>query len=187
MKSVAVLLGVSLVLVNWVKAEEKVPSSQGGLTLRFAMQGDVHSFHRVPKDYLLRDKIVGASRKFLAFVEPRLNLTPFHQMGELVPESPRALPNLTPYNALNTYLSGAAGFLASAAVALREPKWLKHAEFQIQWVLGRNPRRVCMVEGMGWKTPGAIMSYLAFTREKPQRLIPRGVAKGNTSSTRLGS
>ena len=125
-----------------------------------------------------RGEIVVALRKFLDFVEPRLNLTPFHQLGELVPENPRALPDLTPYNALNTYFSGAAGFLASVAMVLEEPKWLRYAEFQVQWVLGRNPRRVCMVEGLGWKTPGAIMNYLAFTRELSQRLIPGAVANG---------
>ena len=51
----------------------------------------------------------------------------------------------------NQYLAKISRVCSLAAELLNEPGYLDIAERQIQWIMGRNPRRICMMGGVGYR------------------------------------
>jgi len=77
----------------------------------------------------------------------------------------------------NRYMCEIAYISCLAAEVLHKPKYLDIAERQIQWVLGRNPRGVCSMGGVGYKQMSVCTMFKSI-RELEIESVPGGIVMG---------
>ena len=102
------------------------------------------------------------------------NLSPFGQIGGRAKDG--TIRNLEPHTN-NWKLDASAWGLATASLLLKEPKYLKAAERQVQWIIGLNPADVSMMAGVG-RGPGCHHTRYAFMEGCEDGIVPGGIKVG---------
>jgi len=135
----------------------------------------LYEFIKLNKNKDLRKKSIEAFKKWAEYLEPLARLSPFGQVGTLDENNvPRNLEGRRPTNRL--FGAYAWGF-ATASILFHEPKYLKIAEHQLQWILGFNPRDVSMMAGVGGG-PGCYHHRYCFIEGHEDGVVPGGVING---------
>ena len=78
----------------------------------------------------------------------------------------------------NQYLAKISRVCSLAAELLNEPTYLDIAERQIQWIMGRNPRRLCMMGGVGYREMYCSTMIKSNQKIYHDASIPGGVVIG---------
>jgi hypothetical protein len=89
----------------------------------------------------LNSDIEDAFRRWASYVERFAGFSNFGQIGCKAEDG--SMRNMI--SSANRTLGGFAWGLATAAMLLEEPKYLKMAEYQIQWIVGFNPADISMM------------------------------------------
>ncbi|HUW33689.1 MAG TPA: glycoside hydrolase family 9 protein [Planctomycetota bacterium] len=128
-------------------------------------------------DDALALEIRGSLDKFLLQLREIAEVSPFGQLGEwTLAENPVNFPVMP--RGHSTYYLGCAYLLAKAALLLERDDLASIAQRQLEWVLGRNVRGVCMLVGAGHKNPGACYTSYAAYPEHRSGHQPGGVVNG---------
>ncbi|UCC69140.1 MAG: glycoside hydrolase family 9 protein [Armatimonadota bacterium] len=106
--------------------------------------------------------------------------TPFGQMTEWT-FAPDPADFVQMFHGYNCALLSLAVVACRAAEELKRPELLQLAEQQMQWVLGRNPRRTSLVCGVGHKQLGIYHTGLSRYEEHRTGEQPGGVVNGFVS------
>jgi len=128
-------------------------------------------------DDALALEIRGSLDKFLLQLREIAEVSPFGQLGEwTLAENPVNFPVMP--RGHSTYYLGCAYLLAKAALLLERDDLASIAQRELEWVLGRNVRGVCMLVGAGYKNPGACYTSYAAYPEHRSGHQPGGVVNG---------
>jgi hypothetical protein len=121
--------------------------------------------------------IRSAVRRYLAFEARVAAGYPFGQLRQYtdVP-NPLELPPMP--QGSTPYLCGSAYVEALAGRWLKEPSWVRLAEQQIQWTLGRNPLAISLVVGAGSRFPQRYHTRYVTLPGHADGAIPGGVMNG---------
>ena len=130
-------------------------------------------------DDALALEIRGALDKFFVRIKQCAGVSPFGQMGEwTLADDAVSFPAMPRGN--NTYLLACSYLLAKASTLLNRRDLGNIAQKQLEWVLGRNIRGVCMVCGAGHKELGAYFTRYAAGGDHANGYQPGGVVNGIT-------
>ena len=117
-------------------------------------------------------KIEDAFKRWVEYVSQFFALSSFGQMGGKAEDG--SLRNIGYQSTSNKSLGAFAWSLATAAILLREPKYLEMAERQLQWILGFNPADISMMAGVG-RGPGCYHHRYCFMEGHEDGVVPGGV------------
>ena len=92
-------------------------------------------------------------------------------------EKKNGIKNFPTLQGMNSYLCFWSNILARTGIVLNEISYIHLAEKQVQWVLGRNPRGVCMQLGTGRKFAGS-WTGLSFCKGHEDGVVPGAVIRG---------
>jgi len=128
-------------------------------------------------DDALALEIRGSLDKFLLHLKEIAEVSPFGQLGEwTLAEHPVSFPVMP--RGCSTYYLGCGYLLAKAALLLERDDLASIAQRQLEWILGRNVRGVCLLAGAGHREPGACYSHYAAYPEHRSGHQPGGVVNG---------
>ena len=130
-------------------------------------------FLQNPQSDLVPD-VKEAFRRWAEYTMQFANLSPFGQIGGMAKDG--TIRNLEPHTN-NWKLDASAWGLATASLFLKEPKYLKAAERQVQWIIGLNPADVSMMAGVG-RGPGCHHTRYAFMEGCEDGIVPGGIKVG---------
>ncbi len=139
----------------------------------------LYEFLRRNRGTGLAGRIREAFRRWAEHVLDLGGLSPFGQIGGRAEDG--TLRNLKP-NTNNGRFGELAWALATAARLLGEPRYLRAAEEQLQWILGRNPADVSMMAGVG-RGPGCYHTRYCFMEGCEHGVVPGGVTLGIVPGT----
>jgi len=128
-------------------------------------------------DDALALEIRGSLDKFLIQLKQTAEISPFGQLGEwTLAENPVNFPVMP--RGCATYYLGCTYLLAKAALLLERDDLASIAQHQLEWILGRNVRGVCMLTGAGHRELAACYTNYAAYPEHRSGHQPGGVVNG---------
>jgi len=134
----------------------------------------LYEFLKANPEEPFKSGISNAFAKWVEFAEPFTRLSYFGQMGGLDKEGqPRNLPQ----GSCNMYFACTAWAMATAAMLLKQSKYLEIAERQLHWILGYNPLEVSMMAGVG-RGPGCYHTRMTACEGHEDGIIPGGILNG---------
>ncbi|MCK4349547.1 MAG: glycoside hydrolase family 9 protein, partial [Candidatus Krumholzibacteria bacterium] len=123
-------------------------------------------------------RITEAFRRWGDYILGFGTLSPFGQIGGTAQDG--STRNIMSHS--NNRFGDIAWGLATAARLLEEPKYLKAAEHQLQWILGFNPADVSMMAGVG-RGPGCYHTRYCFMEGCESGIVLGGITLGIVSGT----
>ncbi len=130
-------------------------------------------FNRFPESKL-GPEIREAFRRWAEYTRPIAYLSPFGQIGGRAQDG--SLRNIKP-NTNNGRFGDVAWGMAAAARLLKNPEYLRIAQFQLQWILGFNPADVSMMADVG-RGPGCYHTRYCFMEGTEDGVVPGGITLG---------
>ena len=138
----------------------------------------LYEFLEQHPDSPVNSDIKDAFGRWVSYMEPLAKLSNFGQLGSRAEDG--SLRNMTP--SANRDLGCFAWGMATAAMLFDEPKYLKIAEHQIQWIVGFNPADVSMMAGVG-RGPGCYHHRYCFIEGHEDGVVPGGILNGMVGGT----
>jgi len=138
----------------------------------------LYEFLRQNPESRLNSTIKEAFGRWARYLEPFGGLSNFGQIGCRAKDG--SVRNII--SSGNRVLGAYAWGLATAAMLLGEPKYLKMAEHQIQWILGFNPADISMMAGVG-RGPGCYHHRYCFIEGHEDGVVPGGILNGIVGGT----
>ena len=139
----------------------------------------LYEFVRLNPESELSPRIKAAFRRWADCALGFTDLSPFGQIGGKADDG--TTRNIKP-NTNNGRFGEMAWGLATAARLLEEPKYLKAAEQQLQWILGFNPADVSMMADVG-RGPGCYHTRYCFMEGCESGVVPGGITLGIVAGT----
>ncbi|MCK4872897.1 MAG: glycoside hydrolase family 9 protein, partial [Phycisphaerales bacterium] len=137
----------------------------------------LNEFVKLNPESELTPRIKEAFKRWADYVLRFTDLSSFGQIGGKADDG--TIRNIKP-NANNGRFGEMAWGLATAARLLEEPKYLKAAEQQLQWILGFNPADVSMMADVG-RGPGCYHTRYCFMEGCESGVVPGGITLGIVS------
>jgi len=156
--------------------EDKARSSEQ-MRCNFHLVG-LYEFLRQNPDSPLNSEIKDAFRRWASYVGPFGRLSSFGQIGCRAEDG--GMRNII--SSGNRFLGAYAWGLATAAMLLEEPEYLRMAEHQIQWIVGLNPADISMMAGVG-RGPGCYHHRYCFMEGHEDGVVPGGILNGIVGGT----
>ena len=134
----------------------------------------LYEFANLDVNENLKRRSLNAFKRWIDLVASLTYLSPFGQVGTLDEKgNPRNLGRHPSSRFLGSYAWG----LATASMLFNDPKFLRMAEHQIQWILGFNPRDVSLMAGVG-RGPGCYHHRYCFIEGHEDGVVPGGILNG---------
>ncbi len=137
----------------------------------------LYEFLRLNPESALSSRIREAFRRWADYALRFADLSPFGQIGGTTGNG--ITRNIKPKTNNGRFGEMAWG-LATAARVLEEPKYLKAAEHQLQWILGFNPADISMMADVG-RGPGCYHTRYCFMEGCESGVVPGGITLGIVS------
>ena len=111
------------------------------------------------------------------YLVPACRTSEFGRLGQ-IGEKGAALQHFLSHRYHNTTLLAAAQVLARCARLFDEPRYLRYAEHQMHWLLGKNYFDMCFLAGVGGKLMATRTSLAGLDGRHQDGIIPGGMMKG---------
>jgi len=119
-----------------------------------------------PDDKLIPEIKLEIRRFMDEAIVPLTSISPYGQMLELKEEHPRNFVlfgfQFRANQGMTSHYSKIAAISVMASKLLNEPRYLAIAERQIHWLIGKNPRGVSMMSGMGHRQAAVFTSMFSI-------------------------
>ncbi|MFH1748882.1 MAG: glycoside hydrolase family 9 protein [Planctomycetota bacterium] len=137
----------------------------------------LYEYMMLHPDTPFRKDITDVFASWLTYTKPLHNMSPFGQVGGYRPDG-----NISNIPGRSSVLARNAWTLATAALLLNEPEYVKMAERQLQWIVGFNPADISMMAGVG-KGPGCYHNRYCFIEGHEDGIVPGSIVNGINAGT----
>ena len=146
-----------------------------------------HPFHPVTvllelvidePDHPLRDDIIRAAERKLDWMDTHIMGEPYDLMLQCTEDDPGDVTSRS--FGRNAWIANAAYVYALAGRITGRREWLRRAEAQIAWILGRNPHGVCQVVDAGRVHPGRYHGWPNWNENDLHGSLTGGIINGIT-------
>ena len=152
---------------------DEAGKSEGREGCRFQMVA-LYEFYKLYPESELAGGIINAFKSWADYMMQYANVSNFGLIGGKAEDG--SLRNYV-FDYSNRKIGAVAWGLATAAIMLKEPVYLKAAEHHIQWLVGFNPADISMMAGVG-KGPGCYHHRYAFMEGCEDGVVPGGILNG---------
>ncbi|MCD4735552.1 MAG: glycoside hydrolase family 9 protein [Bacteroidales bacterium] len=152
---------------------DEAGKSEGREGCRFQMVA-LYEFYKLYPESELAGDILNAFKSWADYMMQYANVSNFGLIGGEAEDG--TLRNYV-FDYSNRKIGAVAWGLATAAIMLNEPAYLKAAEHHIQWLVGFNPADISMMAGVG-KGPGCYHHRYAFMEGCEDGVVPGGILNG---------